>query len=86
MSRRMIFKHVFDVDDLKLPADAVPLCVDRQHSDITLWYTVDPSKPHAPERAIWIVATGAVAPDNATYVGTVQQPPYVWHVFVEDRA
>lgn len=75
----------------KFPADGpilVPqgarwLCAQYLGGALFAWAVVD---PHAPSES-WIVRdypTGGSAPDtDAVYIGTVQQPPFVWHAFAE---
>lgn len=74
--------------DTRLPSDAVPLAVDLQHSAIQFWYHTNPEQQHATlRRQVHVVGTGHPIPEEALsphgeFVGTVQQPPYVWHIFL----
>jgi hypothetical protein len=48
-----------------------------------VWIMVDPTAPTKPVR-FFIVGTGDEIPDDAElYVGTFNQGPFVWHIFVE---
>lgn len=72
-------------DDLifSVPATARFVAVDHDPGDergIAVWYrlTVEAQE----ERAIRlsVVGTGHLFPTEATYLGTVVMPPFVWHV------
>lgn len=88
---RVIHKTTVDLDT-KLPSDAVPLAVDLQHGAVTLWYHTNPEQQHATlRRAVYVVGTGhelpaKALPPHGAFVGTVQQPPLVWHIFVGEPA
>lgn len=55
-----------------------------QNDVIFMWFEVDTDQP-VEARTFHIVGTGHVVPQDAVYVGTVQQPPFVWHIY-EPRA
>jgi hypothetical protein len=52
-----------------------------QGDAITLWAEVD-REALSVERVFLVARTGSSIPEQiVNYVGTVQQPPYVWHVY-----
>jgi hypothetical protein len=62
------------------PADV--LDVQVQNGTICLWAMCDPDAT-LEQRDVYIHGTGhPFNPDGMEHVGTVQQPPYVWHVFL----
>ncbi len=82
---RQIFKYplVIGNQNISIPAVHKPLCIQMQNGMPCLWAEVDPS-----EAAVWkhvlIVGTGhPFHPEGFSYVGTVQDGPYVWHCYVE---
>lgn len=85
MTRR-IFKYRLDVKDrqyVMMPRGARILSVQDQHGLLEAWALVDPDAPEC-KRDIRIHGTGR--PIGATvnlrgYVASVQQRPFVWHVF-----
>lgn len=66
-----------------LPSDARPLCAQVQHGMVCVWYETDTDTDRMLTRSIVIVGTGHEVPSNADYFGTVQDGPYVWHVYIE---
>lgn len=82
-----IFKYelmVTDVQAVSMPCGARVLCVQNQNGSMMLWAEVD---AHAARvtRTFRVIGTGHDLPVTAalTYVGTVQRPPFVWHVYEE---
>lgn len=75
------------IEGVTMPAGAKVLHVGMQDRVITLWALVDPDAEPT-RRLIATVGTGhsAPAPDEATYLGTVMDGAYVWHVFAEPFA
>jgi len=71
----------------ELPKGAVPLHVHNQNETPTLWAEVDTEELETEKRLFEIVSTGGMGPDIGQYIGTLHQPPYVWHVYevVEER-
>jgi|WetSurMetagenome_2_1015567.scaffolds.fasta_scaffold144668_5 hypothetical protein len=65
-----------------MPKGAEVLSVGVQHDIIVLWAKVDPMAANRWYQ-FYVVGTGYDAPDNAKYIGTVQQGPFVWHIFME---
>ena len=69
---------------IDMPAGATILTVQLQDETPTIWALVDPDRP-CETRTFTIVGTGHRVPDGLGYVGTFQQPPFVWHLFEVPR-
>lgn len=66
---------------MRVPENNVPLCIQIQNNQICLWTLVDTEEPLV-LREFLIMGTGHLMPkDGVMYLGTVQQPPFVWHIF-----
>ena len=65
---------------LALPDGARLIKVARQAGELTLWALVDTEAPLAPHH-FEVCGTGHPAPPDSSYVGTVFDEPFVWHVF-----
>lgn len=81
---RKIFKYQLSLqvatNDLTMPTGAEVRYVGHQRGEVCLWADVETLAP--PSKRSFIVAdTGQNIPKDAEYAGTVQFPPYVWHVF-----
>lgn len=50
---------------------------------IRLWIEVDKDANDAPFR-VTIVGTGQKVPEDMTYIDTVFEPPFVWHIYVKE--
>lgn len=74
------------VDDqtVSMPRGAKILTAQMQQGVVCLWALVDP-KEEREIRGIRIYGTGhpVYSIENKLYIGTVQAPPFVWHVFEE---
>lgn len=69
---------------VSMPKGAEILTVQVQAGHTCLWAHVDPNEELEP-RKIYIVGTGHPTPADAwRYIGTIQQPPFVWHIFEGD--
>ena len=77
-----IWKYSFEITDyfeLPLPFGAKVLLVEMQGEQPCIWAMVEAS--NTPEaRTFSVVGTGHPLP-NGEYIGTFQQPPFVWHLF-----
>lgn len=87
MNAKTIYKYVLELGEqfVKMPIGSVPLDVqvDAKNGAITLWALVDP-QAELQEVRFDVVGTGHSLPDSCSpnfYLGTVQQGPFVWHVF-----
>lgn len=72
-----------DAAPFLIPAGARVLTAQIQAGAITLWVLVDPSRP-TESRRFRISGTGWDLPFPSEYIATVQDGPFVWHVF-EDK-
>lgn len=66
-----------------MPVGALGLSSQLQDGVITLWVLCE-SKAQMEERTIYIVGTGNPMPVSVVnFIDSVQQFPYVWHIFIE---
>lgn len=85
---KTIFKYELrpvDQQEVLMPHGAKLRSVGVQSGRMMLWAEVDTEKP-AEARTIHIVGTGNPIPPLAAaveFIGTVQVPPFVWHVYYE---
>jgi hypothetical protein len=80
-----IWKYELKLDNeiqlVSMPSRAELLSVGIQDGKIYLWAKVEPDFPNH-DRKIQIFGTGhKIYPGTRKFIGTVHQPPYVWHVF-----
>lgn len=68
--------------ELELPEGATVLRVGMQNGMLSMWALVDPFNETMVTRQFVVVGTGWDVPDSVIgHIGTVDDPPYVWHVF-----
>lgn len=88
----MIYKYPFDLDkrsfELQLPIDHKVLTVQMQIDIACMWVMLDPMCP-TQKYTFYINGTGEPMQVNANgsvgrYLGTIQDGPYVWHIFAEN--
>jgi hypothetical protein len=90
---KTIWKYPIPIGDrfaLSLPCNASVLCVQMQemHMEVArpcIWVLIpDTGEPHS-DRYFRIIGTGQLfeVGDDYRYLGTVQAPPFVWHLFEE---
>lgn len=81
-----IYKYPIQITDtqtLQVPLLGVFMDVQMQELQACLWARVDPEQPLRP-RIIRVVGTGhCIDFLIEDYIGTFQNPPFVWHVFEE---
>lgn len=81
---KTIYKYPLIATDLQyidMPNGAVILTVQMQGGAMCLWAQVDLDKAEV-VRVIAVYGTGNLMPAEAgQYVGSVQMPPFVWHVY-----
>jgi hypothetical protein len=65
-----------------MPIGSTVLSVQYQDDQLCLWARVDHNADHE-MRVFGIFGTGHLIPEGSTYVGTVQEGRFVWHVFEE---
>ena len=83
-----IYKYPLELNDAQmvlLPPNYKILHVGEQNRQLTMWAAVEPS-PEIVEVMIEIIGTGNdYNPEGKTFLGTVIQGEFVWHIFkVED--
>lgn len=73
------------VCQIYIPKNSMQLSIQIQNHQICLWALVNPDE--LPELREFIIAgTGNLLPNEGMkYLGTVQQPPYVWHIFEREN-
>ena len=77
-----IYKNVMDHMDctFNMPASATIVHFDIQRTKPCFWYEFDPNEKYV-KRTFRIVGTGQPIGRNEQYRGTLQDPPYVWHLY-----
>ena len=81
-----IWKFRLPIQDealIEMPRGSVPLSVGAQLGELCLWARVPLDSGDNVIRRYRIYGTGNPGPSKAIeeYLGTVQIPPFVWHVF-----
>lgn len=79
------------IEDIEMPRGAWPISAAIQvtsyrngratHSQLVVWAIVEDQEPRLEQRRIAVVGTGREVPADARFLSTVQDAPYVWHVF-----
>ena len=83
METRRIWKFPIKVTDeqhISIPKYPEFLSVQFQGDELCIWAVVEPENEKKKHR-IRVVGTGHPLPEGCIYIGTVQDRPYVWHVF-----
>ena len=66
---------------IQMPMEAKILTVQLQDGEPMMWLVVD-TENELESRKFTIVGTGNSFDDkDAKYIGTFQEPPFVWHLF-----
>lgn len=74
---------ITDIQKLILPEGSKILSIHNQFGILTLWVLVN-TEAKEEERAISIVGTGRPCwCQTWSFIGTVLDDPFVWHVFAE---
>lgn len=79
-----VFKYALKIKELQtisMPQGAVPLTVQMQRETPCLWARVDPDLANEPV-SIRIAGTGHPLYNVGAYIGTFQDGPLVFHVFL----
>jgi len=83
-----IFKYRIketDYQEIEMPEGAVILSIQNQYGNLQMWAKVDESR-RLLTRRFRIIGTGNHFNDEGlTYIDTVKQDGYVWHIFEEER-
>lgn len=74
--------QISDEQQIAIPKDSEILCVQVQYGTPCLWFLCDPQEPNH-VKTIRVFGTGHPVVEKLVgrYIGTFQQPPFVWHVF-----
>jgi hypothetical protein len=89
---KVTFEDLADEHVKPMPVGSVIRHVGVQNGRITLWFEtnlnlMDRKDDEGLEsRRFAVRGTGHPIPEGATYLGTVQMTPFVWHVFERARA
>lgn len=82
---RTIHKYPLAITDaqiLPVQVNAMPLHVDNQNGQLTLWMEVDSDRAFL-AKTVYVVGTGNPIPRDAkVYVGSAIVSPFVWHVYL----
>ncbi len=81
---RRVYKYQFQADGEpvvhNMPMGATFLFADKQHDGIFGWFEVD-TDAKTDLRHFLIVGTGHNIPDRHDWRGSMQDGPYVWHLY-----
>lgn len=82
---RVIWKYPvpFPAGAILMPIGSRLLALQLQDETPMLWVEVDAKQPEEELRRFRVIGTGHTFDPFGTYVGTYQQPPFVWHVYEE---
>jgi len=74
------------VEVVPLPMISTFLSLRMQEGFVTLWYEVNPANTNTKQKKFYVVMTGNIVPDDAEYLGTVEQPHtgVVAHIYAEE--
>ncbi len=79
---KVIYKYRM-ADKVEMPKNSAILSVAMQHDKLTLWALVETEEPLI-HRLFFVAGTGSsqlLSADSKTFIATVQDPPFVWHIF-----
>jgi hypothetical protein len=84
MTENVVWKYPcsFGAFTHEMPKGAEILTFQMQDEQFYVWARVDMAEPME-ERRFCLVGTGHSFAGSWLYVGTLQQGPYVWHLFSE---
>jgi hypothetical protein len=74
----MIYKYPLGL--YNLPSGSRILDAQYQYDTIYVWVDISDSSTMESFN-FFMVATGDNPPDIAEYIATVQEPPFVWHIY-----
>jgi hypothetical protein len=81
MNNKQIWKFELKEGSVIMPIGAKILSIQSQHGRSMIWALVD---PNVEDESRWfsIIGTGEPFDDaDMTYIASVQDSPFVWHVF-----
>lgn len=72
--------------EINMPAGSAVLDIQIQNGQLTMWYLCDITRPIV-STTFRIFGTGIPADvKHFHHIATVQQPPFVWHVFMQNAS
>ena len=79
---KRIYKYEFKEGSVEMPIGAKILTIEDQDDRLYIWALVDTDAEYE-FRYFTIVGTGQDFPeaDDYTYINTIQDGPFVWHIF-----
>lgn len=84
MSNQVIYKYYVSLGPFshRMPKGARILCVQMQDGVPQIWALVDPNVGNE-RRDFAVIGTGIsdATLSKSQYIGTFQDPPFVWHLF-----
>lgn len=72
---------VRDSQELSFPFAAKFLCVKEKENEIFIWYSFAALEGFQMRTIVFIGAGRSFDPEGLTYIGTVFQRSFVWHIF-----
>ena len=82
-----IYKYKIEPDNectTQVPLGAKPLCVQQQGRGTCIWCEVDSEEKYRVPMQIEVIPTGGSIPaPDFTYLGTIQYPPIVAHIYTK---
>lgn len=67
---------------LTLPRGSIIRHVDYQiDQGVNIWVEVNPQEPNQDVHILQVFGTGHDIPSGSLYLGTWQEPPFVWHLY-----
>lgn len=85
---RQIWKYEISlgITILNIPSGGIVRHLGVQNDNAYIWVEIDPAKELV-ERKFSIYGTGwDLTEDVGTYVGSIQEGPFVWHLYEEKNA
>lgn len=84
---KTIWKFTTEIEDrprLMLPAGAriLSCAIEQPGQTFNLWAEVDTAAPRE-ERRFRVIGTGHPLDNVGPFIGTIQDPPFVWHIYEE---
>lgn len=79
---KTIWKYELDLrtKELRIPDGGIVRHAGIQDDIPCIWVEVDPTNTRK-ARLFHIFGTGHDIPSSCSYIGTFQQPPFVWHLY-----
>jgi hypothetical protein len=86
-TERVVWKYPINGGELAIPRGSKFLSCQCQGHILYAWFLVDPQMHGKLARKFVVIGTGnAFEPEGLEYLATVQDGPFVWHVFEDTKA